>query len=103
MKKKAIRITLLCLGCLLLLGCKYEYSTYTLEAKQVQSTADYMRAEGWKLFKKEKIGERVYEKTAKEGGGFYTPHESFYDPNYRQHTEVRDVYSVTFRRFVGFK
>ena len=48
MKKKAIRITLLCLGCLLLLvlllGCEYQYVTYILEATQIQSKVDYMRS-----------------------------------------------------------
>ena len=100
MKEKAIRIAFLFLVCLLLVACQYEYTTMTLEAKQIASWEITMRSEGWKLFKKEKIGELVYEKTAKEGGGFYTPHESFYDPDYRQHTEVRDVYFVTFRRLV---
>ena len=100
MKEKALRIAFLCLVCLLLLACEYEYRTLTLEATKIQSWKESMRSEGWRIVKKEKVGERVYEKTAKEDGGLYAPRESLYDSIYRQHKEVIDLYAVTFRRLV---
>ena len=46
MKDRAMKIVLLCLVCLMLVACEYEYKTYTLEATAIQYKEDYMRSAG---------------------------------------------------------
>jgi len=99
MKKKSIKIALLFLVCLLLLACEYEYVTYTLEATAIWYTEDYMRSEGWKIVKKEGVGERVYERD-KQDKGWYSNSDSPYFVGRERKQDVIILYAVTFRRQV---
>ena len=94
MKRKAV-IVLLCVFCLSLLACEYEYVTHTLEATQIPFWESSMRTDGWRIVKKEKVGERVYEYRKSD---YENPWDKVFPPSKEQKQDVVILYAVTFRR-----